>query len=163
MPPWPLASKAWATSALATARSLKVPAEDVTDAPLDKRPLLLIVDDDARSANLLARLLGVEGYDTEVTTDGAAALSRLTRGPVPEALITDFHLPHADGLAVGRYARSRRTSIPIFMITGDPEAVARATANEPLEDPVVVVITKPFDYGDFLLRLTAAVARARAV
>jgi len=131
-------------------------------ASVENRPLLLIVDDDARSANLLARLLAVEGYDTEVTTDGAAALSRLTRNPVPEALITDFHLPHADGLAVSRYARSRRSAMPIFLVTGDPQALALAMATEPLPDPVVIV-TKPLDYTDFLDRLTAAVALARAV
>ena len=129
---------------------------------LEDRPLLLIVDDDARSANLLARLLDAEGYDAEVTTDGAAALWRLTRSPIPEALITDFHLPHADGLAVGRYARSRRPALPIFVLTGEPQAVLRALESEPLEDPVVV-LTKPLEYAEFLRRLTAAVGRARAV
>lgn len=130
---------------------------------LEARPLLLIVDDDARSANLLARLLGVEGYDAEVTLDGAAALGRLTRSPIPEALITDFHLPHADGLAVSRYARSRRPALPIFILTGDPEAAARAMESEPFGDPVVVLLTKPLDYGDLLRQLTAALTLARAV
>ena len=67
-----------------------------------RRPLVLVVDDDDDSAPLLARLLRSDGYDTEVTNDGAAALQRLTRDPVPDAIVTDFHLPYADGLAVGR-------------------------------------------------------------
>ncbi len=129
------------------------------NASAPKRPLVLIVDDDARSANLLARLLRGDGFDTEVTTDGASALSRLTRGPVPEALITDFHLPHADGLAVGRYARSRRGAIPIFIVTGDPRSVASATEREPIDEPFLV-ITKPLDYTDLGRRLTAALAGA---
>ena len=118
-----------------------------------RRSLLLIVDDDARSAGLLGRLLQIDGFDTEVTTDGAAALARLTRSPVPDGLITDFHLAHADGLAVGRYARSRRAAIPIFVVTGDPGSVARAA--DPLGEPIVV-ITKPVDYGDLVARLRAA-------
>jgi len=118
-----------------------------------KRPLILIVDDDARTAQLLGRLLRIDGYDTNVATDGAAALSRLTRHPVPDALITDFHLAHADGLAVGRYARSRRSTMPIFVITGDPKAVEAAV--DPLGDPMVL-LTKPVDYTDLVNRLRAA-------
>jgi DNA-binding response OmpR family regulator len=116
------------------------------------RSLILIVDDDARSASLLGRLLRADGFETEVTTDGAAALARLTRSPVPDALITDFHLAHADGLAVGRYARSRRAAMPIFVVTGDPSSVARAA--DPLGEPMEL-ITKPVDYGDLVVRLRA--------
>lgn len=123
------------------------------DAQLHTRPLVLVVDDDARSATLLARLLHADGYDTEVTNDGAAALARLTRNPVPHAVVTDFHLPHADGLAVGRYARSRRPSIALFVVTGYPNALAGAL--EPPDHPVHV-LTKPLDYGDLLTRLAAA-------
>ena len=130
------------------------------EARSDNRPLVLIVDDDARSASLLGRLLERDGYATEVTTDGAAALARLTRSPVPDALITDFYLPHADGLAVGRYARSRRTAMPIFVVTGDPQAVA--SARDPLDGPMVV-ITKPLDYPDLVHRLREAVSLQRAV
>ena len=117
------------------------------------RALVLIVDDDARSASLLGRLLHADGFDTEVTTDGAAALARLTRSPVPDALITDFHLAHADGLAVGRYARSRRAAMPIFVLTGDPSSVRRAA--DPLGEPTVL-LTKPIDYSELVTRLRVA-------
>lgn len=119
------------------------------------RSLLLVVDDDVRSAGILGRLLQADGFDTEVTTDGAAALARLTRSPVPDALITDFHLAHADGLAVGRYARSRRAKMPIFVVTGDPASVVRAP--DPLGGPTVV-LTKPIDYADLVTRLRAALS-----
>lgn len=122
------------------------------DARLDKRPLVLVVDDDARSATLLARLLRADGYDTEVTTDGAAALSRLTRDPVPEVLVTDFHLPHADGLSIGRYARSRRAGIVIFVVTGHPHALQQDGWSE----GAMRVLTKPLDYADLLRALASA-------
>ena len=35
---------------------------------LDSRPLVLVADDDARSAGLLARMLRSDGYEAEVTT-----------------------------------------------------------------------------------------------
>ena len=125
------------------------------DAPLRLRPLVLVVDDDARSASLLARLLSADGYDTEVTSDGAAALARLGRRPSPHAVVTDFHLLHADGLAVGRYARFQRPNVALFVVTGYPHALTGAL--DPLEPPIEV-LTKPLDYGDLLTRLAAALA-----
>jgi two-component system response regulator MprA len=123
------------------------------DAPLH-RPLVLIVDNDARSAGLLARLLRSDGYDAEVTTDGAAALARLTRSPVPDALATDFHLPHADGLAVARYARSRRALMPVFILTSYPQSLTRSV--DDLDRPPIILLTKPLDYEGFLRALTTS-------
>lgn len=128
------------------------------DAPLDKRPLVLVVDDDARSASLLARLLRADGYDTEVTTDGAAALARLTRDPVPEALVTDLHLPHADGLAVSRYARSRRAEMAVFVVTGYPQSLE---VQKRAPDERLTVLTKPLDYAVLLERLIMALGSAK--
>lgn len=73
--------------------------------------------------------------------------------PVPGALITDFHLARADGLAVARYARSRRALMPIFLVAGYPPPLA--SGSDSLEGPVVVM-TKPLDYADLLRRLTGA-------
>ena len=117
------------------------------------RFLVLVVDADARSASLLARLLRADGYETEVTTDGAAAIARLTRNPVPDAVVTDFHLAHADGLAVARYARSRRPLMSIFLVTGHPNALS--TAADPLDEPLHV-LTKPLHYPDLLAGLGSA-------
>jgi len=124
------------------------------DAQLHRRPLVLVVDADARSATLLARLLRADGFEADVTNDGAAALARLTRNPVPDAVVTDFHLPHADGLAIARYARSRRAAMALFVVTGHPDSFANAI--DTFDHPVHV-LAKPLDYADLLTRLAAAV------
>lgn len=121
------------------------------------RPLLLLVDDDARAGQLLARMLKEDGFEAEVTLDGAAALARLARGPAPAALVTDYHLPLADGLAVARYARFVGPAMPVVVITGDPRAFARASASAPLGGSLLVV-TKPLDYGQLVDHLLAALA-----
>lgn len=123
----------------------------------DRRPLVLVVDDDARGSHLLARMLTDDGFATEVALDGAAALSRLTRAPAPDALVTDYHLPLASGLAVARYARSLGSGMPVVMLTGDPDAFARASADEPLGGSLLVM-TKPVDYGGLVDHLLSAVA-----
>jgi len=140
------------------ATAVSSPPPPPMDASLHSRPLVLVVDDDARSATLLARLLRADGYEAEVTNDGAAALARLTRNPVPHAVVTDFHLPHADGLAVGRYARSRRPTVAIFVVTGYPNSLAKAA--DPLDQPLHV-LTKPLDYPDLLIRLAAALGSVK--
>jgi CheY-like chemotaxis protein len=133
---------------------------DAARTAMEKRPLLLIVDDDERTAILLARLLGDEGYDAEVAVDGGAALARLALAPIPDALITDFHLPQANGLVVGRFARTRRAAIPIFIVTGYPQSLQGAT--EP-EDAPIVVLTKPLNYADLVRRLAKALPTPREV
>jgi DNA-binding response OmpR family regulator len=118
------------------------------------RPLLLIVDDDRRTALLLGRMLREDGYDTEVEPDGAAALERLANDPIPDALITDFHVPGADGLRIVRQARACRAGIPVFVVTGDPYSANRAGI---ALDNGVEVIAKPVDYASLVGRLRAAV------
>ena len=126
-------------------------------APPESRPLVLLVDDDARASHLLARMLTDEGFATEVVLDGAAALARLTRPPAPDALVTDYHLPLANGLAVARYARSTHPELPVVVVTGDPDAFARASVDAPLGG-ALLVITKPLDFGTLADHLRAAVA-----
>src|SRR5581483_8635966 len=107
-------------------------------------PTLLLVDDDVRTARLLARMLRDDGFDVEVAADGAAAIARLSQGRVPDALITDIRMPHADGEAVARYARSRRADLPILVVTSYPQ---QAGGLEALVPPAMV-FTKPLDYGE---------------
>jgi CheY-like chemotaxis protein len=111
--------------------------------------IILVVDDDARSARTLASMLREDGYDVDVAVDGAAAIARLTRKPMPSVLVTDLRLPNADGLAVSAFARSRDAEIPIIMVTGYPQLAAQKL------DPAAIVLTKPLDYAD----LSAALAR----
>jgi len=119
-----------------------------------KRPLLLIVDDDRRTALLLGSLLRQDGYDTEVEPDGTAALARLMHDPVPDAVITDYHMPGANGLVITRLARACRAGIPVFVVTGDPHTAKRAGVA--LESGIEV-IAKPVDYASLVVRLRAAV------
>ena len=113
---------------------------------------VLIVDDDARSASLLARMLRADGYETEVTNDGASAIARLTRDPLPDAVISELHLPHADGLAVARYARSRRPATAVVFLTAHPHALESTAA---WSGAPIVLLTKPVDYAALLDRLGA--------
>ena len=117
------------------------------------RALVLVVDDDLLSARILARLLREDGFDVELVGDGATAIGRLARRPMPDVLITDLRMPYVDGLAVAEYARSRTPGLPIFVLTGYPNALA------PLDDlaPPPTVFPKPVDYPGLISSLRGAV------
>ena len=51
------------------------------------RPLVLLVDDDVRMARTFALMLREDGYEVDFAADGAAAISRLTRDPLPDVLV----------------------------------------------------------------------------
>lgn len=120
---------------------------------------VLVVEDDVSDARMLAQLLREDGYDVEVVLDGASAIGRLAHLPMPDLLIADYKLPHADGLAIASYARSRDPSVEIVVVTGYPEIVTRLTA--PAGAPVRAVFTKPLIYADLVVQVEAARA-ARA-
>ncbi len=108
------------------------------------RALILVVDDDVRSARKLAQMLREDGFDVEVVGDGAAAIARLSRNHLPAVLVTDLHMPSADGAAVAKYARSRKCNIPVILVTGYPHQAGRLDDL----DPKPIVFTKPLVYDD---------------
>jgi CheY-like chemotaxis protein len=120
---------------------------------VDFRKRVLIVDDDGRTARLLAQLLEQDGFDVEVVTDGAQAIARLSRAPLPDLLLTDLRMPHVDGLVVARFARAMRPSIPVFFVTSYPELLWRV--DDDLH-PAAQVFSKPLAYPE----LTAAMRRS---
>lgn len=118
------------------------------------RRRVLLVDDEARSARLLAKLLREDGYDVELVFDGAAAVGRLSREPLPDILVTDFRMPHVDGLAVARYARARKPGIPVVFTTGYPQMLSAAGSGLL---PAAEIYTKPLDYAQLADDLRAAI------
>lgn len=116
-------------------------------------PLVLVVEDDTRSANGLAKLLQEDGFLVEIAADGAAAIDRLARSPAPDILVTELWLPLMDGIAVARFARSVRPSIPVFLVTGYSLATSQVSA---LRAPPPIVMTKPVDY----VELSSALRKA---
>ena len=109
---------------------------------------LLIAEDDALQAKLLARVAAEAGFDVGVQDDGNAALAELRANP-PDALFTDLRLPGADGLALIAAAREADASMPIILATG------YATAHNAVEAfhlGVMDVLFKPLELD--ALRLT---------
>ncbi len=119
-----------------------VMGEDETRAAENGGVHLLVVDGDVASARVLVRMLRDDGFEVELATDGGLAIARLSRDPMPSILVSDVHLPGADGTAVARYARSRSPGIAVFFVTARPELARPWTL-----DPAATVLKKPLEYG----------------
>ena len=114
--------------------------------------LVLLVDDDLRTSRRLAAMLREDGFAVEIARDGAAAIARLARTPVLDAVVTELNTAHADGHAISLFARTRNPHMPIIVVTGHPHLFhSESFAAEP-----PVVFTKPVDYA--ALRDTLSVA-----
>ena len=84
--------------------------------PPELRPRrVLIVDDNADSADSMAMLLGLDQHDVRVVYDGNTALEA-AREFEPEVLLLDIGLPGTDGYAVARQLRALEGSKATILI-----------------------------------------------
>jgi DNA-binding response OmpR family regulator len=118
----------------------------MSDTPRFRSNQVLLVDVDLRTCRRLARLLGEDGFQVEIACDGASAISRLSRSPLPGTLITELAVPLKDGETVARFARSRDPAMQIVVLTNHPHLLKPETFGSPSP----VVLTKPLDYARLL-------------
>jgi signal transduction histidine kinase/DNA-binding response OmpR family regulator len=85
----------------------------------DDDSAILLVDDDAKTLELLEETLRVAGYETQSVQTGARALEVLSSKLVG-AVLLDLLMPGMDGFQVIRHIRERETlrDLPIFVMTG---------------------------------------------
>jgi two-component system phosphate regulon response regulator OmpR len=121
----------------------------------DHAPHVLVVDDDRRLRDLLARFLGENGY--RVTTAASAAEARAkAESFLFDALVLDVMMPGETGFDYAR--RVRETSrVPILMLTARADAADRITGLEIGADDY---LPKPFDPRELILRLGNILRRA---
>jgi DNA-binding response OmpR family regulator len=119
---------------------------------------LLVVEDEARLAQLMARGLGEEGHQVTVAATAAEAAAQLAGGePDWDCVILDWGLPDGDGLALlGRWRR-RGVTTPVLMLTARGEVGERVTGLRTGADDYLV---KPFDFEELLARIEALGRRA---
>jgi excisionase family DNA binding protein len=97
--------------------------------PPDRRPRILVADDEPGVRDVLQKTLTLAEYDVDLAADGGAAMDRL-RGGAYDLLITDLRMPGADGLSVIREARRLNADISVIIITGhSTESAAIEAAN----------------------------------
>ncbi|MGF1650734.1 MAG: response regulator [Hyphomicrobiaceae bacterium] len=115
---------------------------------LDDAPHILVVDDDDRIRQLLARYLVDHGFRVTPTESAEAARAAM-RGLAFDLVLLDVMMPGESGLSLARDLRNS-SSVPICLLTANSEPMQRI---EGLEIGVDDYISKPFDPRELVLRL----------
>ena len=116
---------------------------------------VLIVEDEADIANLLALHVADLGVDSEVIADGAQAWSRLQQREF-DLLILDLRLPGIDGVELCRRLRAAGNKVPVLMLTARSSELDRVMGLESGADDYV---TKPFSIMEVMARVRALFRR----
>ena len=117
--------------------------------------LVLVVEDDKKTASLIALYLEREGYETAVAHDGETAL-RSARQRNPVFVILDVMLPGMDGWEVCRKIREF-SDVPVLMLTARGEEFDRVLGLTIGADDYMV---KPFSPRELMARVKAILRRA---
>ncbi len=118
----------------------------------DKKPRVLIADDNADLRIYLRHLLGT-AYEIETVSNGEAALAAI-KNKLPDLLITDVMMSHMDGIQLLRHLRSNPDTqlLPIIMLSaraGDEPRIEGLAAGA--DDYVF----KPFSSRELIARINA--------
>jgi DNA-binding response OmpR family regulator len=118
--------------------------------------LVLVVEDDPRTAELIATYLEREGFRALTTGDGKRGLE-LIRTQAPLLVILDIMLPGMDGWDICREMR-RFTDTPVIMLTARGDEIDRISGLTLGADDYVI---KPFSPRELMARVGAILRRIR--
>jgi len=83
---------------------------------------VLLVEDNAETRDVLARVLHLRGYATATADDGLDALTYLQSGGTASLVILDLRMPNMDGWTFQRALKAdpRWADIPVIIYSGFP-------------------------------------------
>ena len=116
---------------------------------------VLVVEDDARMANVIAKGLRENSYAVDVAADGDAGLYQTSINDY-DVIVLDVLLPKRDGFEVCRELRRRANTTPILMLTARAAIDDRVTGFDAGADDY---LTKPFSFRELLARIHALLRR----
>lgn len=118
---------------------------------------ILIIEDEAKIAQILVDFLQAEGFKTHVLHDGLHAIDTVKRRK-PAFIILDVMLPHKDGLTICKEVR-QFSNVPILMLTARVDEIDRLMGLGFGADDYVC---KPFSAREVVARVQAVLRRAQS-
>ena len=148
---------------LPSATASATPVEDAAPPADDSRyhrRRVLYVEDNETNVVLMQGMLGRRPQIELATTPlGMEALTLLRRGPRPDLILLDMHLPDIDGLALLRMLKqdAATAAIPVLVLSADATAERVEAA---LREGAAGYLPKPIDLGELLRTVDALLEQA---
>jgi two-component system, OmpR family, response regulator len=118
---------------------------------------ILVVDDEDRMRQVLARALEAEGYRVDTAADGSSAVA-LAADHAYDLVILDLLLPGVDGHTVLRQLLERRPRQPVLILSALTDSASKV---ETLELGAEDYVAKPFSFDELLARVRARIRALR--
>jgi DNA-binding response OmpR family regulator len=120
---------------------------------------ILIIEDDAKTAQALRRGLRGEGYDAAVAKTGEEGFFELSAEPF-DLVMLDWMLPGRDGIGVLKTLRVRSARPPVLLLTARDTVEDRVVGLDSGADDYLV---KPFAFAELLARIRVLLRPSQAV
>jgi DNA-binding response OmpR family regulator len=117
---------------------------------------ILVIEDDAKTAQAIRRGLSGEGYETAVAKTGEDGFLQLKAESFGLVLL-DWMLPGRDGIEILRTLRARGSKTPVLLLTARDAVEDRVLGLDAGADDYLV---KPFAFAELLARVRALTRRA---
>ncbi|MDE2510104.1 MAG: response regulator transcription factor [Elusimicrobia bacterium] len=119
---------------------------------------ILVVEDQAATADLILEVLRGEGYDVQTVDTLAKARARLKKSP-PELMILDRNLPDGDGVDLLAEIRAddKLSATPIIILTAKKDVADKV---EGLRTGADDYVAKPFNTEELVARVGAILRRS---
>lgn len=106
-----------------------------------KQPFALVIEDDTDLSTIFAAALQAAEFDTEIVSDGGAAIERLSASR-PALVVLDLHLPNTSGKDILAHIRANEKLADTRVIL----ATADALLAESLRGDADLVLLKPISF-----------------
>ena len=117
----------------------ELPAESVAKAPAKSESMLsvLVVDDEARSREVLTAYLRTDHHAVAAASSGREALEKFKRGRF-DLVLMDRAMPEMSGEQTARFIKQIRQDVPVILLSGFSGGVEASS-----HDSIDVVLHKP--------------------
>ena len=118
-------------------------------------PRILVIDDDPDVRGSLTKILMRAGYDVAAAADGAAGIELQHEEPA-DVIITDIFMPGLDGLQTIRQLKKEGSAVRIIAVSGGDRTGTMDLKEHAHLMGAFTVLAKPFEMGDVLAAVKAA-------
>ncbi len=122
----------------------------------EPKPLIVIVEDEAELAALIAQHLERAGMRTQVCNRGAHAAKFLKKN-FANLILLDITLPDQSGFSLMEELKAADVTVPVIFLTGNVEEMSKVRGLNMGGDDY---ITKPFSHAEVIARIHAVLRRA---